>query len=88
MLFGNVYNFYTNWATPVVHLSKQQKLNVQSKKNENENGTMSIPRGNSYCCRKSSAKGPRFKVSSKGVSPEIDILIQSPIEVLTEAGVA
>ena len=33
-------------------------------------------------------QGPRFKVWSEGLSPEIDILIQSPILVLTEAAVA
>ena len=32
-------------------------------------------------------QGPRFKVSSKGLSPEIDILIRLPIEVLTGAAV-
>ena len=35
-------------------------------------------------------QGPRFKVSSEGLSPEIDILIviRSPIQVLTEVAVA
>ena len=31
---------------------------------------------------------PRFKVSSEGLSTEIDILIQSPNQVLTKADVA
>ena len=30
-----------------------------------------IPKGNSYCCRKSSARGPRFKVSSERQSAEL-----------------
>ena len=46
------------------------------------------PKGNSYCRRKSSARGPRFKVSSEGLSTEIDILIRSPIQVQTGADVA
>ena len=33
------------------------------------------------------ARGPRFKVSSEGLSTEIDILIWSPIQVLTKADV-
>ena len=35
--------------------------------NENENCTISIPKVNSCCRRKSSARGPRFKVSSQGL---------------------
>ena len=53
-----------------------------------ENCTMLIPKGNSYCHRKSSARGPRFKVSSEGLSAEIDIPLQSPIQVQTKADVA
>ena len=34
---------------------------------EIENCTILIPKGNSYCRRKSSARGPQFKVSSKGL---------------------
>ena len=34
------------------------------------------------------ARGPRFKVSSEGLSTEIDIPIQSPIQILIEADVA
>ena len=45
-------------------------------------------KGNSYCCRKNSAGEPQFKVSSEGLSIEIDILIWSPIQVHTEADVA
>ena len=33
-------------------------------------------------------QGPRFKVSSEGLSPEIDILIRSLIQVLTEDAIA
>ena len=33
-------------------------------------------------------QGPRFKVSFEQLSQEIDILIWSPIQVLTEAAVA
>ena len=54
-------------------------------KNENENCTILIPKGNTYCRHKSSARGPRFKVSSEGLSAEIDILQQSPIQVQTKA---
>ena len=42
----------------------------------------------SYCSRKSSARRPRVKVSSEGLSTEIDILIRSTIHVLTKADVA
>ena len=56
---------------------------------KNENCTILIPKGNSYCRRKSSTRGPRFKVSSKGQSAEMDILIRSPpIQVQTKADVA
>ena len=54
-------------------------------KKKNENCTILIPKGNSYCCRKSSARGPRFKVSSEGLSAEIDIPPRSPIQVQTKA---
>ena len=33
-------------------------------------------------------QGPRFKVSSEGLSTEIDIPLPSPIQVLTKADVA
>ena len=46
-----------------------------------------IPDGNSYCRRKSSARGPWFKVSSERLSTEIDILIRSPIQVQTKADI-
>ena len=60
---------------------------TELKKNEkkNENCTILIPKRNSYCCRKSSARGPRFKVSSEGLSAEIDIPQRSPIQVQTKA---
>ena len=54
---------------------------------ENENCTILIPKGNSYCRRKSSAREPRFKVSSKGLSAEIDIPLWSPIQVQTKVDV-
>ena len=53
-----------------------------------ENCTVLIPEGKSYCRLKRSAKGPWFKVSSKRLSPDIDILIQSHIPKLTELDVA
>ena len=53
-----------------------------------ENCTIFIPKGNSYCRRKSSARGPRFKVSSEGLSAEIDIQLRSPIQVQAKANVA
>ena len=58
------------------------------KENEIKNCTISIPKGNSYCRRKCSARGPRFKVSYKLLSAEIDILLRSPIQVPTKAKVA
>ena len=33
-------------------------------------------------------QGPQLKVSSKGLSLEIDILIRSPVPVITDAAVA
>ena len=53
-----------------------------------ENCTTLIPEGNSYCRRKSSARGPRFIVSSEGLSAEIDIPQRSPIQVQTKVEVA
>ena len=53
-----------------------------------ENCTILIPKGNSYCRHKSSARGPRVKVSSEGLSAEIDIPLRSPIQVQTKADVA
>ena len=35
-----------------------------------KNCTILIPKGNAYCHRKSSARGPRFKVSFEGLSAE------------------
>ena len=55
--------------------------------NENENCTILITKGNSYCHHKSSARDLGLK-SSEGLSTEIDILmIWSPIQELTEANV-
>ena len=51
-----------------------------------ENCTILNPKGNSYCRRKNSARGPRFKVEE--LLTEIDMLIQSHIQVQTEANVA
>ena len=53
-----------------------------------ENYTILIPKGNSYCRRKSSAREPQFKVSSGGLSRESDILIRLLIKVSTEVDVA
>ena len=50
-----------------------------------ENWTIIIPKGNSYCYRKSTARGPPFKVSSEGLSEEIDLLLRSPIQVQTKS---
>ena len=41
-----------------------------------------------YCRHKSSTRGPQFKVSSEGLSTDIDIPIRSPIQVQTEVDVA
>ena len=52
---------------------------------KNENCIILIPKGNSYCRNKSSAMGPRFKVSSEGLSAEIDIPlngIQQPLTIV------
>ena len=57
-------------------------------KNKIENYTILIPKGNLHCRRKSSARRPQFKVSSEGLSAEIDIPLQSPIQVQTKADVA
>ena len=46
---------------------------MRLKKMKIEIWTILIPKGNSYCRRKSSPTGPRFKVSSEGLSAEIDI---------------
>ena len=45
------------------------KIEKKKKKKKNENCTLLIPKGNSYCRRKSSARGPRFKVSFEDDSP-------------------
>ena len=61
------------------HLTEKLKI---------ENCTILIPKGNSYCRRKSSARGPRFKVSSEELSAKIDIPQRSPIQVQTKVEVA
>ena len=61
---------------------------VDREENENENCTILIPKENSYCRFKNSVRGPRFKVSPKGLSAEIDIPLRSPIQVQTKADVA
>ena len=66
-----------------VHIDTSNYFRFEVMKNENENCTILIPKGNTYCRRKSSAKGPRFKVLYEGLSTEIDILIRSPIQVVT-----
>ena len=48
----------------VLGVHTENDLKIEKK---NENCTMLIPKGNSYCRRKSSTKGPRFKVSSEGL---------------------
>ena len=68
-------------STQNISVSKRMKKNLK-------NSTILIPKGNWHCRRKSSARGPKFKVSSEGLSTEIDILIRSPIQVQTEADVA
>ena len=65
-----------------------QCISSWDEKNENENCTILSPKGNSYCRRKSSARGPQFKVSSEGLSAEIDIPQRSPIQVQTKVKVA
>ena len=67
---------------------RQFVLILALKKKKNENCTILIPKGNSYCRRKSSARGPWFKVSSEGLSAEIDIPQRSPIQVQTKVEVA
>ena len=57
--------------------------------NKNENCTIIlIPKGNSYCRARATPR--TFKVSSEGLSPEIDILTwpSIPVHVLTESAVA
>ena len=49
---------------------------------------MLIPKGNSYCRRKSSTKDFGLKSHPKNFFSEIDILIWSSIQVLTEAAAA
>ena len=78
------------WKNGKKNLSFKEKeeRSKEENENENENCTILIPKGNSFCRRKSSASGPRFKVSSEGLSAEIDIPQRSPIQVQTKADVA
>ena len=46
------------------------------KKMKIDNCTILIPKGNSYCRHNSSARGPPFKVSTEGLSEEIDIPVK------------
>ena len=49
-----------------------------------ENGFILLfPKGNSYCCRKSSARGPRFKVSSEGSVSYISTLNMEIIDLVS-----
>ena len=61
----------------------------KEKKNENRKikKLHYVKKGKLILSLKVQRQGPRFKVSSKGPSPEIHILIQSPVQVLTEAAV-
>ena len=74
----------------ILKFTFQQKFTVYSIAygKKNEKCTILIPKGNSYYRYKSSARGPRFKVSLEGISVEIDILIWSPIQVQTWVDVA
>ena len=47
-------------------------------KMKNENCTILIPKGNSYCRRKSSARGPQFKVSSESQIWTCNLPVTSP----------
>ena len=68
---------------------KNRKLKLKKKKKlKIENCTILIPKGNSYCRRKSRARGPQFKVSPEGLSAEIDIPLRSPIHEQTKIDVA
>ena len=55
---------------------------------EYENRKLKMHKGKFILSSQEQCPGPRFKVSSEGLSPEIYILIRSPIPVLTEAAVA
>ena len=50
-----------------------------------ENCTILSPKGKSILSPQKQRQGPWFKVSFKGLSTEIDILICLPIQELTEA---
>ena len=66
----------------IIIIKKIEKL-----KKKNENYTISTPKENLHCHGKSRAKGPRFKISSEGLSAEINILQRSPIQVQTKVEV-
>ena len=73
--YWKLFNEFKNWK----------------KKKKKDNCTILIPRRNSYCWRKSSAKDLGLKYHLRDyLIPEIDIfiLIRLPIQVLTKAAVA
>ena len=70
--------FFFLWYSSFIWLNI---LAFENWKKKIENCTILIPKGNSYCRLKSSARGLRCKVSSEGLSAEIDIPLQSPIQV-------
>ena len=70
----------------VTSMSLQVKLKKLKKKNWKLHYIN--PKGKFILSPQEQHQGPRFKVSSDGLSTEIDILIRSPIQVLTEAAVA
>ena len=75
------------WIMSLVNSMTFMRVSPCVKKNwKFENCTILIPKGNSYFRRKSSARGPRCKVSSEGLSTEIDTPIQSPIQVQLKVG--
>ena len=67
------------------------KVGKLRKKRKHENQKIKklhyVKKGKLILSPKDQCQGPRFKVSSKGPSPEIHILIQVPVQVLTEAAV-
>ena len=78
MILANFYLY--NWMST--------SLDYHWIENRIENCILLITDGNLYCRLKRSPKGTRFRVSSKRLSPEINILIQSPIQELIEPDVA
>ena len=56
------YNFFNYFYNQIERISY---FSCMKNENKNENCTILIPKGNSYCRRKSSARGPRFKSHPK-----------------------